>query len=151
MQLTSPAFANDGVLPKKFTADGPNVSPPLEWSGAPATTKSFALICDDPDAPRETWVHWVLFNIPANVHDLPEGVPQEKVVLGSAKQGTNSFREIGYNGPSPPKGPPHRYVFKIYALEVLLDLKERATMGQLEAAMMGHILTKGKLTGKYGR
>ena len=151
MQLTSSAFSEGATIPKKYTADGADVSPPLQWQGAPQTTKSIALICDDPDAPRGTWVHWVLFNLPADKNELPEGVPATATLTGGARQGKNDFGKLGYGGPSPPKGKPHRYFFKIYALDALLDLKEGATKAQLEKAMAGHILAQGQLMGTYGR
>src|SRR5690242_19092898 len=109
MQLTSTAFREGESIPKQYTGDGKNVSLPLRWSDVPDGVKSFALICDDPDAPRGTWVHWVLFNVPAETRELPEGVPAEKVVLNGAKQGINDFSKAGYGGPAPPPGKPHRY------------------------------------------
>lgn len=151
MQLTSSAFQEGTTIPKKHTADGADVSPPLTWQGAPQTTKSFALICDDPDAPRGTWVHWVLFNLPADKNESPEGVPTTATLAGGARQGKNDFGKLGYGGPSPPKGKPHRYFFKIYALGAVFDLKEGASKAQLEKAMAGHILAQGQLMGTYGR
>jgi len=129
MQLTSTAFAEGGTIPKEYSGDGADRSPPLRWSGAPAGTKSFALIADDPDAPRGTWVK------------LPSG----------AIQGKNDFGNIGYGGPAPPRGRPHRYYFKLYALDTTLNLPEGASKQQVEAAMKGHILAEGQLMGKYGR
>jgi Raf kinase inhibitor-like YbhB/YbcL family protein len=151
MQLTSSAFLEGATIPKKHTADGADVSPPLSWQGAPQTTKSFALICDDPDAPRGTWVHWVLFNLPTDKYELSEDVPSTGKVSSGALQGKNDFGKLGYGGPSPPKGKPHRYFFKIYALDTVLDLKEGATKAQLEKAMAGHTLAQGQLMGTYGR
>lgn len=151
MKLTSTAFAEGETIPKQHTGDGKDVSPPLQWSDVPAGTKSFALICDDPDAPVGTWVHWVLFNVPADRTELPEGVPASKTVLGDARQGTNDFKKIGYGGPAPPRGKPHRYFFRLYALDTTLDLTESATKKDVEAAMKGHILAEGKLMGKYQR
>jgi Raf kinase inhibitor-like YbhB/YbcL family protein len=144
MQLSGSAITEGAPIPKKYTADGVDVSPALQWQGAPPTTKSFALICDDPDAPRGTWVHWVLFNLPADKTELPEAVPATVGV-----QGKNDFGKLGYGGPSPPKGKPHRYFFKIYALDALLDLKAGATKPQLEKAMAGHILAQGQLMGTW--
>jgi Raf kinase inhibitor-like YbhB/YbcL family protein len=146
MQINSSAITEGAPIPKKYTADGADVSPPLQWQGAPPTTKSFALMCDDPDAPRGTWVHWVLFNLPADKTELPEGVPTTVGV-----QGKNDFGKRGYGGPSPPKGKPHRYFFKIYALDAMLDMKEGATKVQVGKAMAGHILAQGQLMGTYGR
>src|SRR5437762_5855558 len=111
IELTSPAFREDETIPKKHTGDGEDLSPALAWSGAPAGTKSFALICDDPDAPRGTWVHWVLYNLPATLAALPEDIPKTAALreLGGAWQGLNSGKRTGYSGPCPPPGGPHRY------------------------------------------
>lgn len=147
MQLTSTAFSEGATIPKNHTADGADVSPSLQWQGTPQETKSLAMICDDPDAPRGTWVHWVLFNLPADLTELSEGWKQ----TGSAAQGKNDFGRLGYGGPSPPKGKPHRYFFKIYALDAVLDLKEGTNKAQLEKAMAGHTLDQGQLVGTYGR
>ena len=126
-------------------------SPPLRWSEPPSGTKSIALICDDPDAPRGTWVHWVLFNLPAQARELEEGVPTKETLGTGAKQGKNDFGNIGYGGPAPPKGKPHRYFFKLYALAVAVDLSAGATKAELEKAMKGHILAEGQLMGTYKR
>ena len=152
MELTSTAFGEGITIPKQNTGDGKDVSPALRWSGAPANAQSYALICDDPDAPRqEPWVHWVLFNLPANTHELSEGVPAQETLANGAKQGKNDFGKIGYGGPAPPPGKPHRYYFRIYALDTVLNLKEGATKQQVDAAMKGHVLGKGELMGKYSR
>lgn len=151
MQIKSSAFENNGVIPKKYTCDGADVSPPLTWTKAPAGTKSIALICDDPDAPMGTWVHWVLYGLSPDTTSLSENVPKEKEVLNGAKQGITDFRRIGYGGPCPPRGPAHRYFFKVYALDVELNLPSGATKKDLEKAMKGHILAQGELVGKYGR
>jgi Raf kinase inhibitor-like YbhB/YbcL family protein len=151
MKLTSSAFQEGSTIPKRYTGDGDDVSPPLQWSGAPEGTKSFALICDDPDAPRGTWVHWVLFNLPADRSELPEAVPTTGALEGGAKQGKNDFGNPGYGGPAPPRGKPHRYYFKVYALDGMLGLKEDATKGQLEDSMKGHIKAMGQLMGTYSR
>jgi Raf kinase inhibitor-like YbhB/YbcL family protein len=151
MQLSSPAFLEGGTIPTPHTADGQDTSPKLRWAGVPAEAKSLALVCDDPDAPRGIWVHWVLFNLPPEMRVLPEGVPTKKSLPGGAKQGTNDFGKIGYGGPSPPPGKPHRYYFKVYSLDRVLDLSEGATKQQLVDAMKGHILAEGQLMGRYGR
>jgi Raf kinase inhibitor-like YbhB/YbcL family protein len=151
MQLTSSAFQEGAAIPKKHTADGADVSPLLKWQGAPQGTKSFALICDDPDAPRGNWVHWVIFNIPADKTELPEGVETAAMLADGSRQGKNDFRKLGYGGPSPPPGKPHRYFFKLYALDCALDLKEGAGKQEVEKAMANHILAQGQLMGKYGR
>jgi len=153
MQLSSTAFSEGSTIPKPHTADGKNISPDLHWSGAPTGTQSFALICDDPDAPHGTWVHWVIFNLPAGAPGLPEAVPTRPELDGGVRQGKNSFRDenIGYGGPSPPKGKPHRYFFRVYALDTPLNLPGGATKAQVEAVMKGHVLAQGQLMGKYGR
>jgi len=150
MTITSTAFSDGGMIPPKYTADGANVSPPLAFGGAPAGTKTFALICDDPDAPRGTWVHWVLYNLPAGVTSLPENVPPQPKLASGALQGRNDFGRIGYGGPAPPSGT-HRYFFKVYALDCVLKLDPGATKAQLLKAMNGHILAEGQLVGKYSR
>jgi len=151
LQLTTSAFPVQGTIPKKFTCDGPDVSPPLAWSGAPPGTQSFALIVDDPDAPAGTWVHWVLYDLPANMKELAEGVPKQEQLSNGARQGRNDFRKIGYGGPCPPPGKPHRYFFKLYALDKKLDLKAGASKAEAESAMKGHILAQAELIGRYGR
>jgi hypothetical protein len=150
IKITSPAFEEGSLIPRKYTCDGPNVSPPLAWTSVPEGTKSFALICDDPDAPMGTWVHWVLYNLPPNLPALPENIPPRTELDNGAKQGTNDFRKIGYGGPCPPGGT-HRYFFKIYALDTVLNLEARATKSQLLTAMKGRILAEGQLMGRYKR
>jgi len=150
LEVVSPAFAAGGLIPRKHTCDGEDVSPEISWSGVPAGTRSFALICDDPDAPSGTWVHWVVFNLPAVVSRLPEALPAEPALPSGGRQGKNDFRRIGYGGPCPPSGT-HRYVFKVYALDRLLDLEPGATKAQVEAAMKGHVLAEGSLMGRYRR
>jgi Raf kinase inhibitor-like YbhB/YbcL family protein len=149
--LTSTAFGEGETIPKTYTADGTNVSPPLQWGDPPAGTQSFALIADDPDAPRGTWVHWVLFDLPAGERGLGEGTPAAESLPGGARQGKNDFGKLGYGGPSPPPGKPHRYFFKLYALDKPLSLSPGATKAQVEGAMKGHVLAEGRLMGKYGR
>jgi Raf kinase inhibitor-like YbhB/YbcL family protein len=151
IQLTSTAFAEGENVPKRYTADGENVSPPLKWTEPPQGTKGFVLICDDPDAPRGTWVHWVLFNLPADQRELEEGVPAQEALANGAKQGKNDFGKLGFGGPAPPAGKPHRYFFRLYALNAPLDLAAGATRGQVVAAMKGHVLAEGQLMGRYGR
>jgi Raf kinase inhibitor-like YbhB/YbcL family protein len=148
--LKSSAFKEGEFIPKKFTCDGENISPPLEWSEIPEGTKSIAIICDDPDAPMETWVHWVIYNIPASVNKLKENIPFEKVLEDGTIQGKNDFRKIGYGGPCPPSGI-HRYFFKIYSLNTTLAFAPGLTKGELLHAMEEHILSEGKLMGKYSR
>ncbi len=151
IQLASPAFAEGGTIPQKYTADGEDVSPPLTWPDAPEGTQSFALVCEDPDAPRKTWIHWVLYNVPAAARELVEGQAQEAHLSGGAMQGVNDFGKVGYGGPSPPPGKPHRYYFKLYALDARLPAQERLTRDRLLAAMNGHILAEGQVMGTYGR
>jgi Raf kinase inhibitor-like YbhB/YbcL family protein len=151
IELSSTAFGEGQTISKPYTGDGKDVSPPLRWSDPPQGTKSFALICDDPDAPRGTWVHWVLFNLPADQRALEEAVPAQGELANGAKQGKNDFRKLGYGGPAPPPGKPHRYFFKLYALDTVLDLAPGAAKNQLAAAMKGHILAEGQLMGQYGR
>jgi Raf kinase inhibitor-like YbhB/YbcL family protein len=151
IELTSPAFGEGEPIPKQYTGDGKDVSPALRWSGVPDGSRSFALVCEDPDAPRGTWVHWVLFNLPAEARELAEGVPPRESLENGARQGKNDFGKIGYGGPAPPRGKPHRYFFKLHALDANLDLKAGATRNQLLDAMKGHVLAEGQLVGKYGR
>ncbi len=151
IEVTSSAIQEGATIPKKYTGDGEDVSPPLAWSAPPAGTQSLALICEDPDAPRGTWTHWVLFNLPADLRQLPEHVPTDPVLKNQARQGKNDFGKIGYGGPAPPKGKPHRYFFKLCALDTALSLKEGATRSQLLQAMEGHVLDQGQLMGTYQR
>jgi hypothetical protein len=151
LQISSTAFTEGGAIPKKFTCDSEDVSPPLAWSGVPAGVKSLALIADDPDAPMGTWVHWVLFDIPASSSGLPEAVEKKPTVPGIGTQGSNDFGKIGYGGPCPPRGKPHRYFFKLYALDNTLELKPGAKKADVEKAMRGHILAQGQLMGTYSR
>ena len=151
IQVTSTAFAEGQPIPAKYTGDGNDVSPPLAWTNAPADAKSFALICDDPDAPAGTWVHWVRYNLPPNVTALAEDTPKTWQLSNGAGQGENDFKKTGYNGPAPPTGKPHRYYFKLYALDTVLDLKSGATKAGLLKAMEGHVLAQGQLMGTYQR
>jgi Raf kinase inhibitor-like YbhB/YbcL family protein len=141
IKVTSSAFEDGGIIPAKYTCDGQDVSPPLEWQGVPEGSKSLALINDDPDAPMGTWVHWVMYDIPPETSGLPENVPLDKVLPNGAKQGMTNFRRIGYGGPCPPSGT-HRYFFKIYALDTQLGLDAGATK---------NIIAEGQLVGKYKR
>jgi len=150
--LTSTAFKDGATIPGKHTCDGVDVSPPLAWSGTPAGTRSVALIADDPDAPGGTWVHWVLYNLPAEVSELPENIAKvESLDLGGARQGRTDFRRPGYGGPCPPPGPAHRYFFKLYALDTRLELKAGAQKKDVEEAMEGHVLGSAQLMGTYAR
>jgi Raf kinase inhibitor-like YbhB/YbcL family protein len=147
MQLTSTAFKEGEAIPASHGNEDQNLSPPLKWSDVPPNVKSFALICDDPDAPRGTWVHWILFNIPADTREL-KSAADGKVNIAGAVQGKNDFKELGYGGPAPPSGT-HRYYFKLYALDKTLDLKEGATKDDVVKAVKDHIVAQGQLMGKF--
>jgi Raf kinase inhibitor-like YbhB/YbcL family protein len=151
LELTSAAFHDGEAIPKRYTCDGQDVSPELAWSGAPEEAKSLALIVDDPDAPAGVWVHWVIYDLPSSARGLPEGVPRDRELGSGARQGKNDFGKIGYGGPCPPKGPAHRYFFKLYALREKTGLKAAATKADLERAMKGKIVAQATLTGKFGR
>ena len=151
MELRSDAFKQGEMIPRKYTCDGDDLSPKLTWNKPPEGTKQLVLICDDPDAPRGTWDHWVIYGLPADTLGLPEGVKHGGEVKGIGIQGTNSGGIIGYNGPCPPKGPAHRYFFKLYAIDKKLDLKPGLSKKEVLKAMEGHILAQGELMGKYGR
>ena len=150
MKLTSTAFKEGEPIPRAYTCDGPNVSPALEWSGVPKSAKTLAIICDDPDAPSGTWVHWVLYNLPAENIGLVENTPATESLRAGGFQGKNDFEKIGYGGPCPPSGT-HRYNFKIFALDRDLDLVAGSKRAQLDAAMKGHILAQGQLMGRYSK
>jgi Raf kinase inhibitor-like YbhB/YbcL family protein len=150
MELTSSAFAAGGMIPKKYTCDGQDASPPLSWTDVPGGAKSLALIADDPDAPRGTWVHWVAWNIPASSGALDEDVPKRDSIPNGMHQGTTDFKKIGYGGPCPPSGI-HRYFFKLYAVDIALSLPSTTTKKDLEKAMQGHVLKQAELMGKYSR
>jgi len=149
--IQSSDFANGADIPRAFSCEGEDRSPNLSWSGAPEGTKAFALIADDPDAPAGTWVHWVIFNIPAKTQSLPAGVEKKEQVADGAKQGRNDFHKIGYGGPCPPPGKAHRYFFKLYALGSEVSLQAGAAKADLEQAMAGNILGKAELMGRYKR
>ena len=151
MQLTSAAFGYGDKIPARFTCDGEDVSPPLQWSGAPTETRSFALIMDDPDAPRGTWVHWLLYNLPKEAVELAQAVPTLPEIPSGARQGRNTSGDIGYAGPCPPPGKPHRYFFRLYALDIMLSLPPGTTRQELEHALDQHILAQGELMGTYQR
>ena len=151
MQVTSAAFAEGDAIPIKYTCDEKNVSPPLKWNGTPSGAKSLVLIADDPDAPGHTWVHWVVYNLAPATTELPEDCPKSQYLPGGAMQGINDFRHLGYGGPCPPPGKPHRYFFKIYALDAALNLKPGASKKEVEAAMERHVLAQGQLMGTYKR
>jgi Raf kinase inhibitor-like YbhB/YbcL family protein len=141
--ISSPAFEEMSLIPPKYTCDGEDISPPLHWEGAPAHMQTYALIVEDPDAPRKTWVHWVVYNIEAAAKGFSEGKISQKAI-----EGVNDFRNVGYGGPCPPSGT-HRYVFTLYALDRYLDLPQGASKGELETAITPYIIGKAVLTGTY--
>jgi Raf kinase inhibitor-like YbhB/YbcL family protein len=149
--IESQAFKHGGLIPAKFTCDGEDVSPALTWDGPPQGTKSFALIYDDPDAPMGTWVHWVIYGIPAGKTGLPEGVPKDETFEGSMRQGLNSWHRIGYGGPCPPPGKPHRYFFKLHALDAELGLPAGLEKKELIEATKGHVIGRAEFHGLYER
>lgn len=150
-ELTSSAFKEGERIPDRHTCEGDDLSPPLHWSVPPAATKSFALIADDPDAPGGTWVHWVIYNLSLDLRGLPEGIPAKDHWLDGALQGLTDFKRVGYGGPCPPPGKPHRYYFTLYALDAVLNVKPRATKSQVLEASKGHILAEAQLMGRFGR
>jgi len=150
LNIKSSAFDEGELIPEKYTCDGEDVSPSLSWAQPPKETKSMVLICDDPDAPMGTWVHWVLFGLSPDTMELPEGVSSDKEVLGGAKHGLNDFRRYCYGGPCPPGGT-HRYFFKLYAVDTQVNLNAGATKNEVLNAIKGHILAEGQLMGRYSR
>ena len=148
IQVVSSAFDEGSAIPQKYACDGQDISPPLSWEAGPEGTKSIALIVDDPDAPRGTFVHWVLYDLPGNVRELPENTPRDKTLSNAAKQGVNSVGKIGYMGPCPPSGT-HRYFFKVYALDAMTNLPPGKSKADLLKTMEGHVLAQGQIMGIY--
>ena len=151
LQVSSTDFSSGSTIPKQFTCDGADISPALAWNEPPAGTQSFSLIADDPDAPAGTWVHWVMFDLPGNARSLPQSVEKKEQLENGARQGRNDFGKIGYGGPCPPRGKPHRYFFKLYALDTKLNLRAGATKQDVERAQQGHVLAQGEYQGRYAR
>jgi Raf kinase inhibitor-like YbhB/YbcL family protein len=151
IQMSSSAFAQGATIPQMHTCDGKDASPPLAWGLGPEGTRTWALLVEDPDAPAKTWVHWVLFNLPASVNALSPGLPGSGDLENGARQGRNDFGKLGYGGPCPPPGGPHRYYFRLYALDAALQLAPGATRDAVSQAMEGHILGRGELMGTYAR
>jgi Raf kinase inhibitor-like YbhB/YbcL family protein len=151
MKLTSTAFQDGAFIPDTFTCKGANISPPLLWSGMPAGTKSFAVTCEDPDALVGVWIHWVMYNIPPDKTGLDQQVVPKQTLPDGSVQGTNDFGDIGYSGPCPPKDTPHRYYFKVYALDTTFNLTGKVTKQVLDEKMTDHIIGQGQLIGKYER
>lgn len=149
--LSSPAFKDGEAIPRRYTCEGEDLSPPLHWTVPPAATKSFVIIVDDPDAPAGTWVHWVIYNLPLDLRGLTEGIPAKDQLPDGAMQGLNDFKRVGYGGPCPPPGKPHRYYFKLYALDTVLHMKPRATKHQVLDACNGHMLAEAQLIGRFAR
>ena len=149
-ELTSVAFANGDPIPMKYTCDDQDISPPLQWKDPPEGTRSFALICDDPDAPVGTWVHWVIYSLPGSTTSLPEAVPPDAELSDGGRHGKNSWRRPGYGGPCPPGGT-HRYFFKLYALDAELELAAGANKDELLRVMEGHVLASTEAMGVYSR
>lgn len=151
LELSSITFTQGSDLPRQHTCDGGDRSPPFAWRNVPAGTASFALICEDPDAPAGTWDHWVIFNLPAGMRELQAGIAPVDTLPMGARQGKNGWGTNGYRGPCPPKGPPHRYVFRLYALDSMLDLPPGVSKSQVLEAMSGHVLGEAELMGRYAR
>jgi Raf kinase inhibitor-like YbhB/YbcL family protein len=151
LELVSGDFRHGERIPERFTCDGEDLSPTLVWHGVPVETRSFALVCDDPDAPRGTWVHWLLYNLPAEAAELGAGMPRLPELPSRARQGVNDSGDVGYGGPCPPAGKPHRYFFRLHALDTSLNLPPGASRAELEQAMAGHVLAVGTLMGTYER
>lgn len=151
MEIKSSAFQNNEYIPAKYTCQGKDISPPLNWANPPEGIETFAIINDDPDAPVGTWVHWVIYDLPDDTKTLSEDIPKKETLNNGAKQGITDFGTIGYGGPCPPPGKPHRYFFKLYALDAKLNLPPGATTIELLQAMEGHILDKATLIGLYKR
>lgn len=152
MELRSNAFQAGGAIPTEYTCSGAGISPPLAWTGAPENTVTLALIVEDPDAPGGTFTHWVLYDLPASVHDLPKAVRPEERLSNGGEQGMNSFGRIGYGAPCPPPGsPPHRYVFTLYAADVALNVPPRPDKDTVLGALQGHIIAQAQLEGTYAR
>ena len=150
IKVTSTAFKEGEMIPAKYTCDGEDVSPPLAFGEVPEKTLSLALICDDPDAPRETFVHWVVYNLPGERREIEEKYPAEKRLPDGSRQGETSFGKTGYGGPCPPSGT-HRYYFKVYALDKVLTIEEPINKESLVEAMKTHVIAEGQLMGRYAR
>lgn len=151
LMIKSPAFNDGDTMPDRYTSKGEDISPPLMWEHPPDDTASFAVICDDPDAPMGVWSHWVIYNILKGADKLPEGIPPYDETGNGAKQGMNDFRRIGYGGPCPPPGAEHRYFFRLYALDQILEVDSGLTRDRLLKAMKGHILEEAGIMVKFKR
>jgi len=149
--ISSPSFETGETIPPRQTCIGEDVSPPLNWTGGLDKVVSYAIICEDPDAPGGTWIHWVIFDIPMQTTSLPEGVSDTPQLEDGSKQGINDFKKLGYGGPCPPPGKPHRYYFRLYGLDQLTGLEPGSTADELKDRMRGHIVAQGELMGVFGR
>jgi len=150
-EIKSAAFSNGAAIPRQHTCEGRDISPELQWEGAPVGTVSFALVCDDPDAPMGIWVHWVIYNIPVVAGGLPEGIATSESLKDGILQGYTDFQRTGYGGPCPPPGKPHRYFFRLYALDAMLTIKGKVTKESLLSAIQGHVLAQAGIMGTYKR
>lgn len=151
LELNSPVFKHNEFIPRRYTCQGEDISPELNWSGVPLQTKSLVLICDDPDAPMGTWVHWVVYDIPVDKGGFSEGVATDEILEGNIKQGITDFGGVGYGGPCPPPGKPHRYFFKLYCLDTMLNLKPGLRKDDILKAIKGHVIAETQLIGLYKR
>jgi Raf kinase inhibitor-like YbhB/YbcL family protein len=151
IELKTTSFTPDGFIPKRFTCEAADVSPALAWTDPPLGTQSFAIIEDDPDAPSGTFVHWLVYDLPAAYRKLPEALSRNNQMPGGGRQGINDFSRTGYSGPCPPPGRPHRYFIRLYALDTILNLRPAATRKELDAATQGHILAQAELMGRFQR
>jgi Raf kinase inhibitor-like YbhB/YbcL family protein len=151
ISLKSSAFSAGSAIPVQYTCDGADISPDLIWSGVPGEADSLVLIMDDPDAPRGTFTHWIVYNIPPERSQLPQDVPDSDTLSDGSRQGINGFGKTGYGGPCPPKGSQHRYVFRLYAVDTVLDPSGQVDRPVLENALAGHVIAQGELPGTYQR
>jgi Raf kinase inhibitor-like YbhB/YbcL family protein len=151
MKITSPAFAGGQPIPPRFTCEGEDISPPLAWTGVPAEARSLALVCDDPDAPRGIWVHWIAYHLPPGAGGLAAGLPSRATLADGTCQGTTDFGRTGYGGPCPPPGKTHHYHFKLHALDAAVPLAPGATKDELLRAIKGHVIAEARLVGTYRR
>ncbi|HEC88492.1 MAG TPA: YbhB/YbcL family Raf kinase inhibitor-like protein [Thermoplasmata archaeon] len=151
MIIESPAFREGDVIPVKYTCDGEDMSPPLKWRDVPSNAKSIAIICEDPDAPLIKWIHWIIYNIPPEIGELNENIPKKEEIEGGIRQGKNSWNKFGYGGPCPPGKKPHRYYFRMYALDIKINVQQPLKKRNLLKLMEGHIIEEAELMGKYSR
>lgn len=151
LQVSSKSFSAGADIPKKYTCDGQNISPELAWENLPDGTISVAVLLEDPDAPGGTFTHWLMYDLPLGMQTVAEGVPAAGEIPGGGLQGLNDFGKVGYGGPCPPPGRPHRYIFRVLALDKTLGLPSRASKDSVQQAMRGHLLAEGNLMGKFGR